>query len=73
MGCSTMFQPSRKDSSMVQTKPLLLMGIATLVRILKVPQPSSLAASMISSGMARKLWVIMKVPSGTKIAGSTRA
>ena len=73
MGCSTIFQPSRKDSSSVQISPALFMGTAIRQISFRVPQPSSRAASMISLGTAWKLWVIMKVPRGTKIMGSTSA
>ena len=73
MGCSTIFQPSRKDSSRVQTSPLLFMGTATWTKIASVPQPSNRAASRISSGMARNPWAMRNVPRGRKTAGRINA
>ena len=49
----------------------MLLGTRILHRTVPMDAPSSWAASRISSGTARKLWVIRKVPKGANIAGKT--
>ena len=73
MGCSTMFQASKKVRTMTQARLFLPQGTRIRHRMVKVEAPSSWAASKISSGTARKLWVIRKVPRGANRAGSTKA
>ncbi len=73
MGCSTMFQPSRKESNVTHTRPLVFMGRRIFVSRRNSPQPSSLAASIMSSLTDLKLWVNIKVPRGMKMDGSISA
>ena len=73
MGCSTMFQPSKKESRVTHTRPLVFMGRMTRMSSENSPQPSSFAASIMSSLTDLKLWVRIKVPSGMKMDGKIRA
>lgn len=73
MGCSTMFQALKKVRTRTQLRPFLPQGTKTFHKAVQVEAPSSRAASKISSGTVRKLWVMRKVPRGANRAGSTRA